>query len=121
MCGEAFLIAVTIAPDSIGNQIEQETRRLILTFEKSITRSEWHDAGRRGLNPALCLVTPRCNYNGERIIEYNHKRYAIYRTFEVDEKVELYLEQKAPEDWEWDPFNFDNGVIRKTRKGSEQA
>lgn len=94
MCGEAYLIAVTITPDEIGNQIETEEKRHILTFERSITRTEWRDAGRRGLNPAVCLVTPKCNYNGENLIEYNGERYGIYRTYSIDEEIELYLEFK---------------------------
>ena len=95
MCGEAYLIAVTITPDAVGNQKETETKRKILTFERSITRTEWADAGRQGLNPAVFLVTPRCNYNDERIVEYCGKRYGVYRTYEIDDEIEIYLERKG--------------------------
>ena len=92
MCGEAYLIATEIVTDEIGNQLEREEKNHILTFEKSINRTEWRDAGRRGLNPAILLVTPRCNYNGEKLVEYCGKRYGIYRTYTAGEDIELYLE-----------------------------
>ena len=95
MCGEAYLISRTYASDSIGNQIPTETRQHILVEEHSITRQEWAEAGRQGLSPALLLVTHKVNYSGQDQIEYCNVRYGIYRTYEHDEQVEMYLERKG--------------------------
>ena len=35
-------------------------------------------------------------YSGEEEVEYNNVRYAVYRTYQVNQDLmELYLEQKA--------------------------
>lgn len=95
MDGVATLISKTYTTDSVGNQIATETQTSILVEEKSITRQEWAEAGRQGLNPAVLLRTPIVNYGGQDTVEYNSKRYAVYRTYEVDDYVELYLELKG--------------------------
>jgi len=95
MGGIATLIGKTYTLDSIGNSIATETSTTIFVDEKSITRQEWSEAGRQGLNPAVLLVTPSINYSGQDTVEYNSQRYAVYRTYEVGEDVELYLELKG--------------------------
>ena len=95
MSGIAYLIGKTFTSDDVGNRIPTETRRMIFTEEQSVTRQEWADAGRRGLNPAFLLMTDKVNYNGEDEVEYNDKRYGIYRTYERGDVTELYLERKG--------------------------
>lgn len=95
MCGEAYLIEKTYTIDTVGNSVATETERHILVDEHSITRQEWAEAGRRGISPAFVLRTHRANYSGEDTVKYNGVRYGVYRTYEVDEEVELYLERKG--------------------------
>jgi len=95
MCGIAYLISETFSNDARGVRKATTTRREIFTLEKSITRAEWSTAGQMGLNAAACLLTPKCNYAGEELIEYNGEMYRIYRTFETNENIELYLEKKG--------------------------
>ena len=95
MCGEAYLIEKEYTLDAVGNSVPTETKRHILCNELSITRQEWAEAGRQGLNPAKLLQTMRVNYNGEDTVEYCGVKYSIYRVYEHNETIELYLERQA--------------------------
>jgi len=98
MDGVAYLIQPTYVEDSIGQLIpDAENRQEIFVTVESISRREWMDAGRNGLNPEKKLVTSSINYSGEMEIEYEGVRYAIYRTYNPPEsdEIELYLQRKA--------------------------
>lgn len=64
---------------------------------KSVTRAEWQAAGRKGLNPAFVLTTNRANYGGQAAVEYNGRRYAVYRTYSPpdSDEVELYIQEEV--------------------------
>ena len=64
---------------------------------RSITRTEWFEAGRNGIqHPEFVFIINRNEYNGERIVEYNGQRYGVYRTYEAkNENLELYCEAKG--------------------------
>lgn len=94
-CSVANLIAETISMNEIGVPVSTETARQIYVFERSVTGTEWREAGRRGINAAVCLTTPRCNYQGEKIVEYEGMRYGVYRTYVAGDDIELYLEEKG--------------------------
>lgn len=91
----AKLIALTVTYDSIRQPIYTESATEVFVEERAITRQEWFEAGRNGLNPVVELVTPFMNYNNERIVEYNGQRYSIYRTYRHGDNIELYLELKG--------------------------
>lgn len=98
MDGEAYLIQPIYKKDSIGQAIpDGETRLGIFVSEESVSRREWMDAGRNGLNPEHLLKTAAINYSGESEVEYEGVRYAIYRTFSPpdSDEIELYLHRKA--------------------------
>jgi hypothetical protein len=62
----------------------------------SITRAEFYDAGRNGLNPEFSLTMFAGDYNGERVVEYDGKTYCVYRTYYArTDTVELYVERKG--------------------------
>lgn len=64
---------------------------------KSITRTEWADAGRNGIeHPAYVFVINRNEYNSEKVVEYKGQFYGVYRTYEGrNESLELYCEAKG--------------------------
>lgn len=51
----------------------------------------------QGLKPELMIITPRCNYCGEKVAIWRGKRYAIYRTYydSSADEIELYLSQEV--------------------------
>lgn len=98
MDGVAFLIQTTYKKDMIGQFIpDKETLIEVLVTVESVSRREWMDAGRNGLSPEYKMTTAAINYSGEKEVEYEGVRYAIYRTYNPPEsdEIELYLQRKA--------------------------
>lgn len=97
MDGVAYLIQKLYKDDEIGQRIlESETRIEIFVTVESVSRREWYDAGKSGLNPEIKLTTAAINYSGEKEIEYNGISYAVYRSYQSSntDQIELYLERK---------------------------
>lgn len=91
------LISVSIGKDEFGiPRIVTEEPREVMCQVDSVTRSEFFEGGRNGLNPEFVFRVFFADYEGERIVEYNGKRYGIYRTYHGrDDVVELYAERKG--------------------------
>lgn len=95
---DAYLITNEYEKDAIGQRIPKPQKRGIFCETKSIRRDEFYNAGEKGIKVARhILVTPKVNYEGESIIEYDGKPYTIYRTYEVpgSDDIELYLEDRS--------------------------
>lgn len=91
------LIGTTTQKDEYGvpRVVDTEPREVMCQVG-SVTRSEFFNAGRNGLNPEFVFRVFFADYEGERIVEYNGKRYGIYRTYHGrDDVVELYAERKG--------------------------
>lgn len=90
------LISETFTQDEIGQYISQETEREVFCEVRSVTRSEWFNAGRDGLQPEFMFIMFAPDYFGEKIVEYKGVRYGIYRTYVGrNEQIELYAEAKG--------------------------
>ena len=62
----------------------------------SVTQSEFFEGGRNGLNPEYRFTMFFADYQGERTVEYNGRRYGIYRTYQPrTDIIELYAERKG--------------------------
>lgn len=93
------LISVTWKPDIYGIQQPTETTKKIYANVKSVTRDEFFNGGRNGLNPELVLTVFFGDYSGEKIAEVNGIRYTIYRTYQLrNDTIELYTERRAGND-----------------------
>lgn len=89
------LIGKTYRSDAFGIQKATETRRNVYCNVSSVTRAEWSEGGRLGLNPELRFTMFFYDYAGEDLCEYNGIRYSIYRTYRAqDDSIELYAERK---------------------------
>lgn len=63
---------------------------------QSVTRSEFFNAGRNGLNPEYVFTVFKGDYEGETVLEYDGKTYSVYRAYETDsDYIELYVERKG--------------------------
>lgn len=91
------LIKNTYALDDYGVQCRTESRKDVFAQVDSITRSEFYNAGRNGLNPDFVFTVFHGDYDGEGVCEYNGKRYAIYRTYFPGEGdyMELYVQREG--------------------------
>lgn len=74
-----------------------ETSSEVFCDVRSITRTEWFEAGRNGIeHPAFIFIMNRNEYAGQKIVEYRGQRYGIYRTYAaMNESLELYCEAKG--------------------------
>lgn len=92
----AYLIGKTITKNELKQEVETETRTEILARKESVSQSEFYRGGEAGLNPEFRLTTAIIDYNDEKEVELDGKKYGIYRTYEVDKDyVELYCERKG--------------------------
>jgi len=90
-----YLVAETWAKDSYGVMKATETKRTVYANVQSVTRNEWFEGGRNGLNPEFRITMFGPDYQGEEIVEYNGLQYAIYRTYQArTDVIELYVERK---------------------------
>lgn len=110
------LIPITKAKDARGVDKKVEgTPREVFCKTSGITRREFFDGGRNGLNPERVFYVFAEDYEGETIIEHEGKRYSVYRTFKSDNNtyvspnmqsrqelmqdyIELYVERKGGTD-----------------------
>lgn len=63
----------------------------------SVSRSEFYNAGRSGLNPDYEATVFAMDYQGEKLAEFNGMTYSIYRTYRVPgtDYMELYMERRG--------------------------
>lgn len=88
------LIKQTQQKDAYGRQVAVETKRQVFCQVDSVTRSEWFEGGRNGLNPEYRFTVFAPDYEKEDTAEYNGERYAIYRTHQEGDYMELYVEHQ---------------------------
>lgn len=90
------LIAETKTQDDYGVWRTEETERTVFCNVQSVTQSEFFEGGRNGLNPEYRFVVFFKDYEGERIVEFKGKRYAVYRTYHArTDELELYTERQG--------------------------
>lgn len=90
------LVSESYETDSIGQNIANEYTRDVYCNVRSVSGSEWMEAGRNGIKAAYQVTMFRYDYGGELIVELDGERYAVYRTYVAQgEEIELYLEKKA--------------------------
>lgn len=90
------LIATEHTQDALGIWQETTTEREVFCSVDSVTRSEFFEAGRNGLNPEFRVTMFLYDYNGERILRFEGQTYSVYRTYHSrNDTIELYVERKA--------------------------
>ena len=90
------LVSISYGKDAIGQKIPIECKREVFCQLGSVTRAEFFDAGRSGLNAQFRATVFAPDYQGEEIAIVRGHRYGIYRTYiGKNETLELYMEKKA--------------------------
>lgn len=89
------MIETTSTLDALGQYTYSNNKRTVYAKAESVTQTEWFEGGRLGLNPQYRFTLFAGDYQGETELEYNSKRYTIYRTYYANgDTVELYTEEK---------------------------
>lgn len=90
------LISSAWSKDAYGVDHPTETSREIFARVESVSRAEFFEGGRNGLNPEYKFTVFAEDYQGEQIVSYNGSRYGIYRTYRATgDYMELYAERKG--------------------------
>lgn len=90
------LLATTQTQNAFGVWEETTTNRDVFCKVDSVTRQEFFEGGRNGLNPEFRITMFFGDYNGERDVIYKDKPYTVYRTFHGrTDTIELYVERKG--------------------------
>lgn len=91
-----FLLKTTYMKNKYGVAVPSQEKNEVMCDRQSVSRNEFFNAGRNGLNPQCVFTVFKGDYQGETVCEYNGQTYSIYRTYESDEdNIELYVERKA--------------------------
>lgn len=91
-----YLLTNTYTPNQYGVPVLTTTKNEVFCERASVSRSEFFEAGRNGLNPQFVFTVFKGDYQGETICEYDGQTYSIYRTYETDDDyIELYVERKG--------------------------
>lgn len=83
----ANLISITTAYNENGVPIPTETRTEVFVNVKSATRSEFYSALQAGMTISKVFTMMLCDYDGQKIIEYDNKKYNITRTYSKDNEL----------------------------------
>ena len=75
--------------------IEEAQSDDLLCEVASITRMEWDGAQQRGYDAEICLKIFFADYAGQRICVWHGERYEIYRHYQKDDRIELYLGRRV--------------------------
>lgn len=90
------LYADSISYNDYGVAVKTRTGREVFCKVDSVTRSEFFEAGKSGLNPEYRMTMFFGDYNGETLVGYNGRMYSVYRTYMAKtDIIELYVERKG--------------------------
>lgn len=92
-----ILLSAVKAQDAFGVWRETMQEKEVFAQISSVTRAEFYQAGRNGLNPEFTATIFAGDYNGERTCIWQGHSYAIYRTYHVPgtDYLELYVQREG--------------------------
>ena len=90
------LLGSTRTQNAFGVWEETRTEKEVFCQVDSVTRAEFFEGGRNGLNPEFRFTMFFGDYSGERECIYQGKSYSVYRTYHArTDEIELYVERKG--------------------------
>ena len=90
------LLGETQTQNEFGVWVPERTSKEVFCQVDSVTRAEFFEGGRNGLNPEFRFTMFFGDYEGERTAVYKGNAYAVYRTFHGrTDTIELYVERKG--------------------------
>ena len=91
------LLKVTTEKDARGVLHKSIASRDVFCKRRSVSRNEFFDGGRNGLNPEFVFDVFHGYYDGETLCRYDGNSYAIYRTYLPDNSdyIELYVQREG--------------------------
>ncbi len=91
-----ILLSSVFTQDEYGVERENTTQTEVYCQVDSVTRDEFFEGGRNGLNPAYRFTVFAGDYDGQETVLYGGAAYGIYRTYKGrNDTIELYAERKG--------------------------
>lgn len=91
-----YLLSPKQTKTAQGITVTTYQERLVFCRVQSVTRAEFFDAGRNGLNPDFEFIIFAGDYDGERLVRYHDQTYAVYRTYLAkNDNMELYVQREG--------------------------
>ena len=90
------LYATAVSYDQYGVAKKTTTSKEVFCKVESVSRAEFFDAGRSGLNPQFRITMFAGDYDGEIVVGYRGSLYSVYRTYLAKtDIIELYVERQS--------------------------
>lgn len=92
-----YLLTAASEQNEYGVITETLKKRRVFCRTQSVSRAEFFDGGRNGLNPSFQFTIFAADYCGETVCEFHDQTYAVYRTYHVPgtDEIELYVERRG--------------------------
>ena len=79
---ELVLVRIEAGENDLGDPITIRTKKPILCDVSSVGRNEHYQAAAHGLKPELVFVISKWDYDGEKEVEFEGKKYNVLRTYQ---------------------------------------
>ena len=91
LCDTISLVNVVKTTDADGYETTTETLTEVMCDSgNGVTRSEFYEAMKAGIRLTAAFEMWACDYDGQKVIEHNGKRYNVERAFPLgDGAVQL--------------------------------
>lgn len=93
-----YLISQTYVVDENSNNVAVPVEHAVYGIGMSVSQSEFFAAAQNNIRSERKIKIWKLDYNGERKARVGDVTYDIYRTYAVDDYIELYLSTKAGDD-----------------------
>lgn len=94
--GEITLISESYTKNADRAVVRTETKKTIMCRIQSVSRGEFYSAAQAGLDVAYVFVINPINYNAEKVVEYEGKRYGVTRVYQSSpDRMEIYTGLKV--------------------------
>lgn len=91
---ELTLVKQSYRLDDLMNQLPEKVETVVYCDLKSITRAEYYNAASQGIKPEIVFVIHKYEYNEEKEILFEGKKYKVIRTYSTNfEEIELTCER----------------------------
>lgn len=90
-----ILISQEITIDDYGNEEATENKTTVFCEVSSISQSEFYASADTELQPEFRFSIFFGDYDNQDIVEYQGKRYSVYRSYRAGDYLELYVERKV--------------------------
>lgn len=89
------LLSASIQKNNYGINEKTYTSTEIYCRVSSISGAEFSAAQQNGIQPQYKFIIRSAEYSGQKVVEFNSKRYAVYRTYQSSlDDLELYVEER---------------------------